>query len=77
MTYEYCSMYVILFTFFLSDYGYRVGGYAPSCIGCCYSDGVATVLLQSSYGVAGRATSGDGTTSSTISLPHHLIAVHH
>ena len=40
-------MSTVLFTFFFSDNGDRVSGYAPSCIGRCHSDGVANVLLQS------------------------------
>ena len=35
-----------LFTFFLSYYGDRITWGTPSCIGCCHSDGVATVLLH-------------------------------
>ena len=40
-------------TCFPSHSSDRLTDYTPSCIGCCHSDGVATVLLQSCYDVAG------------------------
>ena len=64
----HCGVEYILFTGFLSYYGDRTGEYTPSCIGCCHSDGVATVLFQFCYGVAGRAISDGGTSGGSRNL---------
>ena len=77
----YIHQFITCFASHSSD---RVTGCSPSCIGCCHSNGVVIVFLQSCYSVAGRAISDCGiaitligTLSWGISLPHHLIAVHH